>query len=171
MRAGAEDGQKYFEKYMEPGFISFNNGLSSGWYNTAKPHKLFGVDLTVTMNFASIPEEMRTFTFNNSDFAILRLENGTSANIPTIGGGKSNEGMIVEAGSTVEGTTYRSDQLFNAASGIGTTPFNAIPTPTLTLGIGLPKNTDLKIRYIPSIDAGDFSLDYFGIGVMHDLKQ
>jgi hypothetical protein len=39
------------------------------------------------------------------------------------------------------------------------------------MGIGLPKNTDLKIRYIPSINSGDFSFDYFGIGVMHDLKQ
>ena len=171
MRAGAADGQKYFEQYMSPGFISFNNGLSSGWYNTAKPHKLFGVDLTVSMNFASIPEDMRTFTFNNADYSVLQLENGTSAQLPTIGGGISNEGMIVAAGSSVEGTTYRTDQLFNAASGIGKTPFNAIPTPTLTMGIGLPKNTDLKIRYIPSINTGDFSFDFFGIGIMHDIKQ
>lgn len=171
MKAGSADGQKYFEQYMAPGFISFNNGLSSGWYNTAKPHKLFGVDLTVSMNFASIPEDMRTFTFNNSDYDILQLQDGTTAQLPTIGGGKSNEGLIVAAGQDVEGTTYSSDQLFNAASGLGKTPFNAVPTPTITMGIGLPKNTDLKIRYIPSINAGDFSFDYFGIGIMHDLKQ
>jgi hypothetical protein len=171
MRAGAVDGEKYFEQYLAPGFISFNNGLSSGWYNTAKTHKLFGIDLTVTANFATIPEEMRNFTFNNNDYSVLRLENGNSAQLPTIGGGNTNTNLVVKAGIPVEGTTYANDQLIGAASGVGNTPFNAVPTPTLTLGIGLPKNTDLKIRYIPSINAGDFSLDYFGIGVMHDLKQ
>ena len=176
MRAGSADGQKYFEQYMAPGFISFNNGLSSGWYNTAKPHKLFGIDLTVTMNFASIPEDMRTFTFRESDYSILKLDDGDqnndgSVSLPTIGGGNTNQGMIIYARSNVEGTTYSTDQLFKAAGGLGKTPLNAIPTPTLTMGIGLPKNTDLKIRYIPSINGGEFSFDYFGIGVMHDIKQ
>ena len=176
MRAGSADGQKYFEQYMAPGFISFNNGLSSGWYNTAKPHKLFGIDLTVTMNFASIPEDMRTFTFRESDYSILKLDDGDqnndgSVSLPTIGGGNTNQGMIIYAGSNVEGTTYNTDQFFYAASGIGKTPFNAMPTPILTMGIGLPKNTDLKIRYIPAINGNGFSFDYYGIGIMHDIKQ
>jgi hypothetical protein len=44
--------------------------------------------------------------------------------------------------------------------------------PVAHLGIGLPKGTDLKIRFVPTIDLngeGEFKL--FGLGVMHDIKQ
>jgi hypothetical protein len=50
--------------------------------------------------------------------------------------------------------------------------------PTINLGIGLPKNTDLKVRFVPSIDLGKASgnnitgnFNLWGIGVMHDIKQ
>lgn len=40
------------------------------------------------------------------------------------------------------------------------------------LGFGLPKGTDIKLRFTPTIDAGDdATLKLFGIGVMHDIKQ
>ena len=40
------------------------------------------------------------------------------------------------------------------------------------LGIGLPKGTDLKLRFTPTIDVGgESSFKVFGIGVMHDVKQ
>lgn len=53
-------------------------------------------------------------------------------------------------------------------------PFVAIPTPTVQLGIGLGeigKNTDVMIRFVPGISAGDFSVGLFGFGVKHDIKQ
>ena len=40
------------------------------------------------------------------------------------------------------------------------------------VGIGLAKNTDLKIRFVPSINIGDDgSFKMWGVGVMHDVKQ
>src|SRR5690606_17145711 len=47
-----------------------------------------------------------------------------------------------------------------------------VPVPMANLGIGLPKGTDLKLRFTPTIDLGDdSSLKLFGIGVMHNVKQ
>ena len=40
------------------------------------------------------------------------------------------------------------------------------------LGIGIYKNTDLKLRWIPTVDVGDDGeFNLFGFGVMHDVKQ
>lgn len=172
MRAGAADGQKYMENYMGPAIISFNNGLSSGWYNTAKTHKLFGVDLTMAVNFATIPEDMRTFDFNSVNWEVLELQPGSDNILPTAGGGLTDAALRIPAGATVEGKTYTTQIDFDAPRGIGNvTPLNSIPTPTLTLGIGLFKNTDLKIRYVPEVATNDFEFNMFGIGVMHDIKQ
>jgi hypothetical protein len=47
-----------------------------------------------------------------------------------------------------------------------------IPVPLAHLGFGLPKGTDLKLRFTPEINLGDNgTLKIFGIGVMHDIKQ
>jgi hypothetical protein len=47
-----------------------------------------------------------------------------------------------------------------------------VPVPIANIGIGLPKQTDLKIRYAPTIDLGDQGkFNLFGIAVMHDVKQ
>ena len=54
-----------------------------------------------------------------------------------------------------------------------------IPAPTVQLGIGLIKNTDLKIRYgqaknisIPDDQTNNkYGISIFGIGLMHDFKQ
>src|SRR5690606_10037309 len=51
----------------------------------------------------------------------------------------------------------------------GVTSF--VPVPMIQLGIGIVKNTDLKIRLIPTQETDDFSFKMFGIGVMHDVKQ
>jgi hypothetical protein len=49
---------------------------------------------------------------------------------------------------------------------------NWVPVPMANLGIGLPKGTDLKLRFTPTIDVGDnSSLKIFGFGIMHDVKQ
>jgi hypothetical protein len=171
MRAGSADGGKYLETYLAPAVISFNNGMSSGWYNTAKNHKLFGVDFTVAVNLAAIPDDMKSFDFNSVNWQVLQLQPGDNNMLPTLAGGNTDSGLFIDAQAQVEGQTYQERIDFTAASGVGTLPMSAVPTPTVTMGIGLFKNTDLKIRYMPTVGNNDFEIGLFGIGVMHDIKQ
>lgn len=76
--------------------------------------------------------------------------------------------------------TYSEDLDFEAPSGLDLgTPIIGAPVPALQLGIGLPKNTEIKLRFLTDFglldsddpDAESGSLSGFGIGVMHDLKQ
>src|SRR5690242_1253546 len=43
-----DDGKKLVKGYLNPFMKSVSLGLNQGWYNTAKPHKIAGIDLTIT---------------------------------------------------------------------------------------------------------------------------
>lgn len=182
-RAGPEDAQAYLENYMEPAILSFANGLASGWTNTAKTHKIMGIDLTTSVSLATIPSSARFFSFgDNSDWSNLRWDSGPSdRRIPTLVGPETDAVLGIEAQAQITdprtGASIRyTDDIgeLSAPNGlfdVEDIPFAGVPTPALQLGIGLVKNTDLKIRYLPEIDQDGLSFKMFGIGVMHDIKQ
>jgi len=58
------DAANFLEAYFSPIGESFGAGLNNGWYNTAKPHKLLGFDITLTLNGVSVPNEMQHFDPN-----------------------------------------------------------------------------------------------------------
>lgn len=187
-RASEEDVTQYLDSYIEPAMFSFANGMAGGWYNTAKTHKPLGFDLTFTVNVANIPNNERLFLFNPDDYGNIRLANdltsSRTANLPTLVGGDTDERLELHGQYTApDGNTYEytSSDSFQAPDGIidaSDFPFAGVPAPTLQLGIGIIKNTDLKIRYGQaknlSVDDGTnnkYGVSIFGIGVMHDFKQ
>jgi len=46
-----------------------------------------------------------------------------------------------------------------------------LPAPMAQIGIGIIKETDIKIRWVPAIHSGQTSVSMFGIGIMHEVKQ
>ncbi|MFT5953341.1 MAG: hypothetical protein ACI8QD_000177, partial [Cyclobacteriaceae bacterium] len=63
LEAGVEDANTMLGNYLEPAFIGLGYGLNSGWYNTGKPHKLLGFDITTGVSLATVPTDARFFTF------------------------------------------------------------------------------------------------------------
>ena len=86
LESGSEDANTYLENYMAPMFRGLGFGLNGGWYNTAKTHKKFGFDLSITMMASKVPEADEFFTFNNSDFKNLYYADGSSVRVPTMFG-------------------------------------------------------------------------------------
>ncbi|MEQ9467540.1 MAG: hypothetical protein RLN88_09015 [Ekhidna sp.] len=175
-KGGTEDANRYLNSYTESIMRSFNNGLSAGWYNTAETHKILGFDLTATVNIANIPSGERKFQFNQADYNNLRLQSGSDI-LPTAVGGETTSRLVIPAGTEVipgSGVTYGSDVVFDAPSGadVEDLPIVGFPVPAFQLGVGLPKNTELIIRYASDLGAvEDGSFNLFGLGVKHDLKQ
>ena len=168
------DANKIFESYLEPAFLGFGYGINSGWYNTAKPHKLLGIDITPTVTLAMVPSDAEFFTINDSDFTNLRLDSNSPTNqAPTLFG----PNLPADELPLVQYLDNNGDPTISISSptGLGLDeelPFNAVPTGMVQVGIGLWKNTDLKLRIIPTIESeGEFEFGMFGIGFMHDLKQ
>lgn len=194
LKVGVDDANTYFENYIGNTMGAVTNGLGSGWYNTAKPHKLLGFDLTATLNFVSIPKAEQTFKYNAANFKNLKVVDASGnaipdgTEMPTLLGGNNESNadykLAIKAGATVKDPSgnkfvYDKDVVLGKAPS-SVVPKEAsdalssvgVPVPMAQLGIGLPKSTDLKVRY--GTDAGSvkgLSVNMWGVGVMHDVKQ
>lgn len=173
-----EDGEKLIGAYIAPAIKAFSLGMNQGWYNTAKPHKVAGVDLTFTASFMTVPSSEQLFDTNKLGLTKIVLVDEltglpkSNGNIPTILGPDTppsfspNDALSI--GNTLDdfqgpgGLDLGADVKFLR---------NKMPAAMLQLGFGLPKGTDVKLRLVPKIDVGDGKFNLFGIGVMHDIKQ
>jgi len=177
LEESAEDGEKLIGAYISPAIKAFSLGMNQGWYNTAKAHKVAGVDLTFTGSLMKVPSSEQLFDVNAlglSDLAVVDDITGlekSDGNIPTVLGPDTPPTFSLR--STLGNT---SDD-FQGPGGLELgedVKFlkNKMPAAMLQLGFGLPKGTDIKLRLVPKIDVGDDGkFNLFGIGVMHDVKQ
>ncbi|MBS1555947.1 MAG: hypothetical protein JSU09_13565 [Bacteroidetes bacterium] len=179
IKGSTEDANYLVKGYITPALNTVGYGLTQGWYNTAKPHKVLGFDLTITAATISIPSTDLTYRVENAslkNLAVTPYPGATAINAPTIFG--SSTAPKYQPLTTVNGTKIPSGQTIDGAPGldldvpvVGT----AVPIPMVQLGIGLPKGTDVKLRFFPSTGLGtggkDGSVGMFGIGVLHDVKQ
>ncbi len=179
LQESAEDGEKLVGAYISPAIKAFSLGLNQGWYNTAKPHKIAGVDLTASFSLLKVPSSEQLFDVNALGLTSVTLvdNNGdplTNGNIPTILGPDTPPTFSPSA-TVNDGTIDQSDD-FQGPGGLELGSDvkllkNKMPAAMIQLGFGLPKGTDIKLRLVPKVDVGDGKFNMFGIGVMHDVKQ
>jgi hypothetical protein len=168
LEAGASDAEKLLQAYASPIVNGLTLSLNQGWYNTAKPHKIAGVDLTITVNSMAIPTDENFY--NPSKLKLTAVELAPSSadypNAPTLAGPDNDPTFQMKG---------QPSSAFNLPGGMDlkeNLKGNRLPIPIAHLGFGLPKNTDIKIRFTPEIELGDVgTVKLFGIGVMHDIKQ
>ncbi len=175
LKAGVEDADKVLNAYLDPLGKGWGYDMGGGWYNSAKPHKTLGFDLTLTVMLAKVPESGRTFNLN--DLNLTKISSSTGNNVfPTIfNGDDANSIQIIETVSVVEpisGQTITQDITLLEPTELKGFEIPYIPLPALTLSIGIIKNTDLSFRFIPKTNLMDFGqLGLWGVGVKHDFLQ
>ena len=69
-----DDGRKLISAYASPFMNSVSLGLNQGWYNTAAPHKVAGVDLTITANAMTIPRSDLFFDVTKLGLQVIKLD-------------------------------------------------------------------------------------------------
>jgi hypothetical protein len=157
LTGGVGDAEKIAGAYLAPFTNAFGANLNSGWFNTAKPHSVLGFDITLSVNFAMIPEEAKSMNLEGLNLD-ARTESETS---PTIASPLSDLPASLEY---LDGSVR-----YDLPKGTG---LGFIPAPTLQLGVGLPMDTDIMVRFVPQIQMGEVgSLGLWGIGLKHSLKQ
>jgi hypothetical protein len=179
LESSAKDANYLFDGYFNPVLKAAGAGLNQGWYNTAKAHKIAGFDITMSVAMVSIPGSDKSYSVDNNQLENISLisdgSNPVAANgvsqVPTLFG--SSNAPIYDSVDPVTGA--RLGQQFNGPEGIldlADLPMKRFPFPVANIGIGLPKGTELKIRWTPEIDlGGEGSFKLFGFGLMHDIKQ
>ena len=179
LKGSIKDANSLANGYITPIMKVMGTGINAGWNNTAKPHKTLGLDLTFTVSPVFIPSSDKLYEVDNSKLENIQLVsthdkkspvNGKGF-VPTIFGPETSpKYAYVLSGTKVPDLT----RTFDGPPGIDlkkSIGINALPIPMVQLGIGIYKNTDLKFRFYPQQQFGDFKVSLFGIGVLHDVKQ
>ncbi|MGB1306736.1 MAG: DUF6588 family protein [Flavobacteriales bacterium] len=159
--SNTSDATNFLGAYFSPFAESIGAGLNKGWYNTAKPHKLAGFDVSLSLNLITISDEAASFDVNS-------IENFSSASSSTpsiLGGGEGT--TINYQNGNVNGQFVMPDQNIE---------IKAVPIPTLNVGVGLVKGTEINVRYIPTYEydigfVGKGSVELYGAGIKHDILQ
>ena len=152
-----QDASNFLGAYFSPFSESIGAGLNRGWYNTAKPHKLAGFDVSLSINLITISDELSSFDANSLDNF-----SSSSSSTPTLLG--SGEGATI---------SYQGNEFVMPNQNIN---LKTIPIPTLNAGVGLIKGTEVNLRYIPSYNydigfVGKGSIELYGFGLKHDILQ
>ena len=114
------DGAKFLQAYISPWANAFGAGLNSGWYNTAKPHKFGGFDITTGFNVGIVPSSAEKFDL--SKIGLSSSITGATGLTPSIAGPKGSGPLM---SYQANGVTLAS---FNAPGGVA---WRYIPVPTL----------------------------------------
>ncbi|MGN6640999.1 MAG: DUF6588 family protein [Mucilaginibacter sp.] len=166
IKSGPGDATKLVNAYAEPLFKGFGVGMNSGWSNTAKAKKLLHFDIRISATGALVPASDKNFDVSRIGLSNhVRPADPNATIAPTIGGERSTQGPTLN----VYDDQGNKVSEFNTPSG----KLPLIPAPQVQITIGLPKNTDITVRGIPSINFGSNagSVSMIGFGVKHDIIQ
>ena len=152
------------KEYMRPFGEEFGKTLNTGWYTSAKPHKLGGFDITISATAIPVSSSMKSFNVNDvlGANSTLKVAPGSNPSTPTVLG-KEVDGTTVYAGVNTAATSMKLPQGANMP---------VMPMANYNIGVGLPFHADVAFRFIPKFsfgDDGEFGL--WGIGIRNEFKE
>lgn len=155
------------EAYTRPYAEGLGAVSNTGWVRTAGTHSVLGFDLSLSLGIAAVPGSKNEFDIN--DLGLTNIQaSGPESVSPTISG-RRGTAVGVDVFADVPDVGRQEITSFALPSG---TDFAYAPAPMIQLSVGVPKNTDIMLRYVPEVSIGrygDFSI--FGLGIKHELNQ
>jgi hypothetical protein len=73
LKGSLRDANILAEGYAGPAMRALGAGLNHGWYNTAKPHKTLGFDLTFTGSLMYLPGSDQFYKVDNNTLTDIKL--------------------------------------------------------------------------------------------------
>ncbi|MCF8225047.1 MAG: hypothetical protein K9J30_04125 [Bacteroidales bacterium] len=165
------DAHILMQEYMRPYANIMGANLNAGWYNTAKPHKLGGFDITLTTSVAFAPNSILTYDLSTLQGLSAQVP-GTNTFAPTVAGNMETTPELVFSKSVVNPVTDVTETFEFSVPHPNGTGIDFLPMPMAQLTLGLIKGTDVTVRYLPQIGVGDFGeVGIWGVGGKHSISQ
>jgi hypothetical protein len=166
IEGSVQDANYLMQGYAAPLLKALGYGLNQAWYNSARPHKLGGFDITVTASPVYYSAGDEFYTVDNTQLTNLQLTDPSDGIVPTILGPDDVDPVYL---NTQTGFTVNGPSGIDPKKLIG---IKAVPIPMVQAGIGLPKGTEVKVRFFPQSEAGERTqYRFWGAGIQHDIKQ
>ncbi|WP_028890130.1 DUF6588 family protein [Tenacibaculum ovolyticum] len=172
--ANTEDASKLTSAYMAPAMKGLVYSMNNGWYHTAKVHKKFGFDISIGANASFVPAKDEIFNISSLGLKGLTFPNGAAipegATSPTIAGG--DDAIPARLGISViaDGTTINTPIEISLPKGADL-PVNAVPAPSVQVGLGLPYKFDVMLRLVPKVGTDDAKGSVWGLGLKKEFTD
>jgi hypothetical protein len=168
--AGQDNAEVLIDNYLKPMGFDISVLPNNGWYNTAKTHKKWGFDLSVSVNSIFVSNENKRYAFPSglTGLSYLGTSESPSSDIPTAYGQESEFPQFNITSGANGGVSFRGPDGFDPES---TYFVDAQLIPTIQGGLGIFKNTDLRFRFTPQVTISSVKYGNWGVGLMHDIKQ
>ncbi len=167
--SGKADVEQLIDNFIQPLGVDISVLPNNGWYSTAKTHKRWGFDLSVTVNSVFVTNEDKFYSFpSNLSTIDFQTTNKGSTTIPTVYGPESENPLFEILSGPNVGVRYQGADGFDPASEYF---MEVQPIYTIQGGLGIFKNTDLRFRFTPQTTISSVEFGNWGVGLMHDVKQ
>jgi len=167
LRSGTNDANLLLQEYLKPFANGFGADLNSGWINSAQPYGTLGFDLRISAGIAIVPTGDRSFNVDELNFENLERVNGPSEAQTAFGEDVQGPEMGVFGTNPFTGLRQEITR-FTMPEGTG---YPYVPAPMIQGTIGIIKDTDISLRYMPTVTYEDINTSLFGFGVKHGLNQ
>jgi len=161
LKAGQADANTLSQAYLLPYGEMLGVNLNSGWYNSAKVHKIGGFDITLSASYTTAPNSKKSFL--PGEFETIKpgeSEGLPEGMAPTMASGKGGKMTFVDKNLETQILTME---------GAGA---DAFVNPMIQAAVGLPFHTEIMGRFMPKVSYGDFGeAGLWGIGLKHSIKD
>lgn len=187
LAGGTQDANKLVGAYMSPMGQGFSQALGQNWFNTANALKTLRFNVQAGVTVIQIPDEHKFFDAASLQLSTLKAVGGNPNKVPTLAADRSaSTPQWVVTGSLPDTTApggirpVEYPALGEIFQGLGLSMAFA---PYIQANIGLIKNTELNIRYAPTLDLSSVGnglipdnilsgqIKFWGVGVKHELLQ
>lgn len=167
-----------FNSYLGAYLLPFTDGFGAAngmlWQVPHKANAKFNINISTFVAGSLLPDTYKSFNFNQLNRVNFELKNPTDNILPTLIGGESTNVMRYFVTDDSGNRIY--DPIVNdfvtvdveALPGLDI-PTAIVPTAGVQLGLWVPFNTGVALRYLPTVNFGNGEMGLFGIGVMHDV--
>jgi hypothetical protein len=162
-----EDSRVLAEGYTAPIGKTLTYALNSGWATSAKTHKKLGFGLTIGAAVPYVPDADLVFTPTG-----LTSLNVPSGSLPTVFGEGGDQELNFAFTESVLGNEIDYAGKLSFPGGLkDELPFGTLPAPIIQASVGAVFDTDVLVRFVPTIDIEDSSFKLFGFGLKHNIMQ
>jgi len=154
------DALFYCDQYVTPATDAAIYQASSGWVTSPKKRELWDVSLGLHTNVFFTPGRDRQFYIENSDFEFFRIEEGTSATVPSSLGSDQQVHLV--------GTLGDSPVTLETPEGMN---MEVVAYPYLQASVALWGGTELIAKYSTHVKLKKSEYQVYGFGLKHNLSQ
>ena len=165
--ASTEDARILAEGYTAPLGKALTYSLNSGWATSAKTHKKLGFGLAVGGAAPFVPDADQVFT--PTGLSSLSVPSGS---LPTVFGEGGDQELTFTFSESIFGIEVEYEDKLSFPGGLkDELPLGTIPAPFVQASVGVVFDTDLLVRFIPTMEIQGSTFSLMGVGLKHNIMQ